>query len=194
MPTRSPEEERMRRSTRRKLDKVGVTAIALGCVVMAVFGLKTLVGGDSTPDSTTSGEEAFIPYETNLSPEAVIAPSTPAPSATSPTGTVGDPLAGVRRFGVAGGDNTPHKVTIKLTSDGSMYIGFRFFKGDEGYRYASKSVSISNTVNGSGPLAQVGVKYQQNASYARCQIFVDGIEIVSHTTRGTKYQVTVCTS
>lgn len=184
----------MRRSTRRKLDKIGIVSIAIGCVVLAGFGLKTLIGSGSDSESASTDTEAFIPYETNVIPEENITQTKPTPSVTPLTGTVGDPLSGVRKFGAAGGDNTPHKVTIKLTSDGSMYLGFRFFEGAEGYRYGTRSISISDTVRGSGPLVQVGVKYQQNASFARCQIFVDGVEIVSRTTRGTKYQVTVCTA
>lgn len=184
----------MRRSTRRKLDKIGLASIAVGVVVLGAFGLKTLMGSGSGPESSESSEQAFIPYETTLLPETTITPSTPAPSPTPLTGTVGDedPLAGVHRFGIAGDDNTPHKVTITLQSDGSMYFGFRFYKGDEGYRYASNKISITNTVRGSRTLVQVGVKYQQNATYAKCTISVDGVPIVTHTTKGTKYQVTVC--
>ncbi len=81
MSTRSVEEEPMRRSTRRKLDKIGLATISVGVVVLAAFGLKTLMGSGSDPESTESSEQAFIPYETNILPEATITPSTPAPSA-----------------------------------------------------------------------------------------------------------------
>ncbi|GAA3512163.1 hypothetical protein GCM10022234_03420 [Aeromicrobium panaciterrae] len=184
----------MRRSTRRKLDKIGLATIAVGVVVMGAFGLKTLMDSGSDPAAGTPDGQAFIPYETDLEPETTITPSTPATTPIPLTGTVGDedPLAGVRRFGIAGDDNTPHKVTITLQSDGSMYFGFRFYKGDEGYRYASRKISITNTVRGSRTLVQVGVKYQQNATYAKCTISVDGVPIVSRSTKGTKYQVTVC--
>ena len=184
----------MRRSTRRKLDTFGLATIAVGVVVIAALGLKMLMNSGSDLESTDGGEQAFTPYETKLLPEATITPSAPTPSETPLTSTVGneDPLAGVRRFGIAGDDNTPHKVTITLQSDGSMYIGYRFYKGDEGYRYASKKISITDTVRGSRTIAQVGVIFQQNATYAECTISVDGVPIVTRTTKGTKHRVTVC--
>lgn len=186
----------MRRSTRRKLDKIGLATVSAGVVVLAAFGLKTLMDSGPDPESSRSGEQAFIPYETTVLPETTITPSTPASSPTPLTGTVGDdPLAGVGGFGPGQADIAPHKVTVSITSDGAVHLGFRFYKGGSGYRFADRTFSMTKTVRGTRPyLAQVAAKLQPTATWAKCSISVDGVVVVRGSTSEKYPNFTVCTA
>lgn len=179
----------MHRSTRRKLDKIGLASAAVGAVVLVAFGLSTLRGGDSDGDPSADSTEAFVPYETEVLPEEpTITPSTPA-SGKSPA-LLTDALDSVGKFG-KGGDNSVHKVVLTAKSDGGIYVGYRLRGGREGIQVAEKKFAYSNSARGPLPIAQLGVQILSTATYATCTISVDGVVVSTKTVRGT-YRVLVC--
>lgn len=161
----------MRRSTRRKLNNIGVALMVLGCVLMAAFALKTLIGGSPEPETSSTGEEAFTPFETNIIPDE---PPDAAPSTEAPPD----------------GGSGAHKVKIRIESDGAVRIGYRFQDGPEGFKNTDKSFSMTETVRGAGPFAQVGVQLQ-GATRASCTISVDGVEKSTSKTSGNS-PIAVC--
>lgn len=142
----------MRRSTKRKLNNLGLVAMIIGAVVIGAFGLKLIL--DTSPDVPKASETLEAP---GIDDET----STPTPVA-QPTAT-----------STALSDGQ-HEVKISVESDGGIRVGFRFTGGDEGVKDATKTFSRTANVSGSTGLAQVGVQLLDNASFATCTITVDG--------------------
>lgn len=175
------------------LREAAAAAMVAGTLLITVGGLLMFHGDGSDPATSKdrTGSQASVPFGTDTNEVEAVKPlPSPTPSPT-PTAQADTSLGFKKPFGKAAGDNTPHSVTITIKSDGAVYIGFRFYQGTKGYRFANRSFTITRTVHGAKPLAQVGVKYESNATYATCSISVDGVVINSNRT-GKKFAVTVC--
>lgn len=169
--------------------------MALGTVVLLASGFVMLRGDSSDGDSASDAlgsPDAFVPYDDDAGSEpAVDEDDTASPG---PGGTPED-FASTRNdsFGKYLGDTGPHKVRITVTSDGAIYVGYRFYKGSQGLKYANKSFSVSETVKGGRGVAQVGAQVLDTASYATCSISIDGV-VVTTNRASKRFAVAVCTA
>lgn len=91
------------------------------------------------------------------------------------------------------GSNRLHTVTLRIVSDGAVNVGYRYRGGEgDGQQLANRSLTLTRTVRGPLPVAQVAVQVLSNATYAKCSISIDGIVVNSYTASGGGY-VAVCT-
>ena len=182
----------MRRSTRLKLDKVGLASIALGCVLLVAFGLKAVVGDGSDGDPPSAdGQAAFRPFGA----DSVLEDGEVTPQATQggdplAPGALGSALSAAGTFGELK-DNNLHTVVLTATSDGGMYVGWRFRGGGKGVKVADRSTVVKKSVYGPLPVAQFGVQLFSSATYGTCTLSVDGVVVSTKTVRG-EHNVVVC--
>lgn len=185
-------------TSRTRAQKAAVAAMALGGVAIASALLAMLLGGSSTDDDrATAPPSTTAPFEVFDAPPAGEPAVTDVPTST-PTPSQDNPLALLGKgagdpFATTSGDTSKHRVTVTFTSDGSLYAGYRFRNGGDGIQVADKTLTITRTVRGPLPVALAGVQALGNATYATCEIQVDGVTTIKQTAKGTNY-VTVCTS
>ena len=175
----------------RRRRKAAIAATLMGAVLICAALLTGLGGGEeATPSQTESNAPQRVePFDDGVGGTDDRAASAGRSDVLSQlTGTSGgDPFTRA-----AGSDNTVHDVVIRFVSDGGMYAGWRYrTKGGEGLKVASKSLTLSRKVRGGLPVAQAAVQTLSSATYSRCTIFVDGVEVSSQTAKGPN-RVTVC--
>ena len=168
--------------------------MVVGAVVVVVSGF-LMVRGGSTADPSVSdsgGSDAFVPYDDPTVDPAAIEKTepTPEPGGKNPLTVVSK---GNEGWGKTTGDTGPHEVTISVTSDGAIYVGYRFWKGKSGLKFAEKSFSTTQTVHRGRGVAQVGAQVLDTATYATCTISVDGV-VVTTNRASKKLAVAVCTA
>lgn len=93
------------------------------------------------------------------------------------------------------GDTRLHKVTVSVTGDGALNIGYRFRDGkDADSRVVTRSFSYTRSVHGPLPVVQIGVQVLYNATYATCSITIDGTTTVTRRSATGPGHIAVCTS
>ena len=107
----------------------------------------------------------------------------------------GKVFSNVNPFATGYGDSRLHTVTLSVSGDGALSIGYRFRDGKSGdSKVVNRSFSTTRSVHGPLPVAQIGVQVLSNASYATCSITIDGTTTTSHKSRIGPGHVVVCTS
>ncbi|MCW2749074.1 MAG: hypothetical protein JWR83_184 [Aeromicrobium sp.] len=169
---------------------VAIAATSLGCVMLLVAGFMIWNGNSSNSTNGVDGN-ALAPYQGNTNDFENLRPTQAPASGVSLPGfttgaSAGDPFAN------SVGDSSIHRVTISVTSDGAIYVGYRYRNGKKGVKVANGSFSDSRTLHGPLPLAQVGVQVIGNGTYAICSVTIDGAKVVTYTAKGAGH-VVVCT-
>jgi hypothetical protein len=165
-------------------------AMAVGAVLIVVT-LLVMWLGSSDDDKLTSNQDlensqGLQPYNPDL-----VESKSPGSVSTKKNG-LNTMVGGTDPFAKSTGDDTPHKVQIKFTSDGALYAGWRYrTKGGEGVKVAEKSLTVGKTVRGGLPAAQAAVQVLRTATYATCTIYIDGVAVTTQTAKGANH-VTVC--
>lgn len=101
--------------------------------------------------------------------------------------------AGSGALTASSGRGAKHRVTIRVTADGSMYVGFLFRDGlGAGVFVTSNRYQVSRVVRGELTAAKVGLQVV-DSTRATCAIYIDGKKVTSHTARG-RGEFTSCTA
>jgi hypothetical protein len=174
-----------------RVQQVSMAALVIGAGVIIVVLLRMWLGGSSDDDKALlpddfGGSQSLSPQDTGIE-------DTDKPEAITDDGLNSALNAGGSDpFADGSSDQTVHKVVIRFTSDGAMYTGWRYrTKGGGGTKIASRTLEVSRTVQGALPVAQAAVQVLQTATYAKCTIIVDGVEVTTQTAKGVNH-VTVC--
>jgi hypothetical protein len=165
-------------------------AIALVVVVAGVvaIGLAMFAGSGSdgaTPDSSRNNE-AIDPVEPIDPDDADADDPKDLKDSINPLSPLADP------FATSFGGNFKHKVTVRVSADSALRYGVRFRDGYETDKIVQGGATITRTVKGGFPLAQVGMRTAPNSTRGSCSISIDGVEVSGHTTHKS-LGVVVCT-
>ena len=164
-------------------------AIALVVVVAGVvaIGLALFAGSGSdgaTPDS--SRPQAIDPVEPIDPDDADADDPQELKDTLNPLSPLADP------FATSYGGNFTHKVTVRVSADSALRFGVRFRDGYETDKIVQGGATITRTVKGGYPLAQVGMRTAPNSTRGSCSITIDGVKVSSYSTNK-RLGVVVCT-
>lgn len=176
----------------RRVDAAALGAIIVGCIMLAIAGIVYLKGdsSDSTNPFEHPNSSARQKYQTDTKglgiPRPTQRPATDGslPGFQQPTGTR-DP------FAKAIGDSSIHKVTISVTSDGAVYVGYRYRSGGTGLKVMDQTFSRTQNERGPLPVVELAVRVIGNSTYATCTVTIDGTKVVSQTAKGGGH-ITIC--
>ena len=189
---------RLPKSTR---SRVWLALGALGIVAVIAFGITAYnlwqdgnspSASGSSKDKTTNPLDGPSDYPTS---EGTATPKIKGLSAKDAALLAsGKGISDKNPFSSSFGDTRLHTVTIRVSGDGAVYVGYRYRDGKaSNSRVISRSFSTSRSVHGPLPVAQVGVQVMTSGTYATCSILIDGVVVNSSTAHGANH-VTVCTS
>lgn len=167
---------------------IAVIAVVVGAVVIVL----AIIGGSGGDDSTngsngSSTDDLPQGAQTNLTPS-------PLPSGDFGSKSGGTPLLDTLKnpFSAGYGSNIPHKVTVTLRADGAFRFGIRFRDGKGTIeKLATGQYTITRTVKGQFPVAQVGMQNGFDVTGGSCSITIDGVEFAHNPSRG-RFGVAVC--
>jgi hypothetical protein len=161
---------------------VGLSALAVLCVVILVWGMSG--GGSSSPSAepTLGGPSLAVPTATPSKKLTAL----PSPGSPTSVGSFQDfPTAGMGNLAPgllgSGGSNglPPHRVVIAAGSDGPLLgVGWRIPTGDgarkgKDFSYR-KTFRHSTTAYGRPDYAQLYTRVGPDSSYLWCTVSVDG--------------------
>lgn len=107
-------------------------------------------------------------------------------------GTISDPNDPFSQPG-SSDPNEVHSVTVSASANDAIYVGYRFRDGKgSGLKVATRSFSLTRSVKGSLPVAQVGAQAIGSSTSVTCTITVDGVVTARYTAKGGG-GVAVCT-
>ena len=163
---------------------LAVTAMVVGLAVIAL----ALVGG-----SGSSGGGAASSKDKAIEP---VAPIDPEDKVARDLGDDDDEVIDpMDPFAKSFGVKVKHKVTVRVSANGTVFVKTRYRGGKSSQRAVTGSYSATSTIKGASPIASVAIQLPPNlpgaASSARCRIVVDGIEVADKTTTESG-SVTVC--
>ena len=168
--------------SRRSAWALVVVVAGLVAIGLALFGGSGSDG--ATPDS--SRPEAINPVEPIDPDDADAKEPKDLRDVVNPLSPLADP------FATSYGGNFKHKVTVRVSADSALRYGVRFRDGYETDKIVQGGATITRTVKGGFPLAQVGMRTAPNSTRGSCSISIDGVEVSSHTTNKS-LGVVVCT-
>lgn len=175
------------RHSRRRGQRIAVTATVLGTILLLVGAYMMFVENDDDEPTATG------PTAPNVSLQPIQPPRDEVPEGFEEffdrdggITVTGDPLKN------AGTGTTVHHVVITLTSDGPMKYVYRTQHGDTPVRVANRQTSKTYNLRGPRAVAQAFVQVSNGSTYATCTITVDGVRASTSTARQL-YEVVVCT-
>lgn len=178
----------------KRVDAAALGAVIVGCVMLAIAGVFYLKGdsSDSKNPFEHPGSSASGKYQSDS--EGIQNPKpTQRPNGNGSLPGFQQPGVSKDPFAKAIGDSSMHKVTITFTSDGPMYLGYRYRSGKTGVRVANHSFSSTKNERGPLPVVELAVRVIGTSTYAKCSITIDGTEVESQTAKGSGH-ITVCLS
>jgi hypothetical protein len=173
--------------SRRTWIAVGVVAVGAVVIVLALVGGSG--GGSSSTDASSGSSSEDLPQDvqTDLTPS-------PIPTDDFGKGSSKTPLLDTLKnpFSAAYGSNIPHKVTVTVKADGAMRFAVRFRDGKGTIeRVVAGGYSVTRTVKGPFPIAQVGMQNGPDVSAGSCSITIDGVQFSHNPAKG-RFGVAVC--
>src|SRR5690349_22050353 len=167
---------------------IAVAAVAVGAIVI-VLALVGGSGGSSSNGASDGSSTDDLPQgvQTNLTPS-------PLPSGDFSSKSGGTPLLDTLKnpFSAAYGSNIPHKVTVTVKADGALRFAVRFRDGKGTVeRVVAGGYSVTRTVKGPFPIAQVGMQNGPDVSAGSCSITIDGVRFSHNPAKG-RFGVAVC--
>ena len=171
-----------------ELSRKQVIALVVVIAGLVAILLAMLSGSDSSDGATSgSGSNQAIEPVAPIDPNDADADD---PAALKKNANPLSPLADP--FATSYGGNFKHKVTVRVSADSALRYGVRFRDGYEADKIVAGGATITRTVKGGFPLAQVGVRTAPNSTRGSCSVTIDGVQVSSHSTnRG--LGVVVCT-
>jgi hypothetical protein len=165
---------------------IAVAAVTVGAVVI-VLALVGGSGGSSDGASGSSTDDLPPGVQSDLTPS-------PLPSGDFDSKTGGTPLLDTLKnpFSAAYGSNIPHKVTVTVKADGALRFAVRFRDGKGTIeRVVAGGYSVTRTVTGPFPIAQVGMQNGPDVTGGSCSITIDGVRFSHNPAKG-RFGVAVC--
>lgn len=167
---------------------IAVIAVVVGAIVI-LLALVGGSGGSSSNGASDGSSTDDLPegVQTNLTPS-------PIPSGGFDSKTGGTPLLDTLKnpFSAAYGSNIPHKVTVTVKADGALRFAVRFRDGKGTIeRVVAGGYSVTRTVKGPFPIAQVGMQNGPDVSAGSCSITIDGVRFSHNPAKG-RFGVAVC--
>jgi hypothetical protein len=167
--------------------------IALVAVIAGIVAITlALLGGSGSSDGATGGSgtkdnnQAIDPVDPIDPNDADADNPKDLLKSANPLSPLADP------FATSFGGNFKHKVTVRVSADTALRYGVRFRDGFEDDKIVTGGATITRTVTGGFPLAQVGMRTAPNSSRGTCSITIDGVQVSSYTTHK-RLGVVVCT-
>jgi hypothetical protein len=171
--------------SRRSVIALVVVIAGMVAIALALFGGSGSSNG-ATGGSNGSTNRAIDPIAP-IDPDDADAKDPQAlRDATNPLSPVADP------FATSYGGNFKHKVTVRVSSDSALRYAVRFRDGYEADKVVSGGATITRTVKGGFPLAQVGLRTAPNSKRGSCSITIDGVKVSGNSTNKS-LGVAVCT-
>lgn len=170
-----------------ELSRRQAIALVVAVAGLVAIGLALFAGSGSdgaTPESNNN--QAIDPVEPIDPDDADADDPKDLKDAINPLSPLADP------FATSYGGNFPHKVTVRVSADSALRYGVRFRDGYETDKIVQGGATITRTITGGFPLAQVGMRTAPNSRRGSCSISIDGVEVSGHTTNKS-LGVVVCT-
>jgi len=178
---------------RRKPGLTKPTLVALVVVVAGALAMTVaLLSGSGSPNGGASGQNG---ENRAIEPVAPINPSDA--EATQPADVGGKPLDVTNPFAVSFGAAGRRTVTVRVSGDGAVNVGVYYRdKKEPTQRLVTGSFSKTRTFEGRFPMVAVAIQVPGNvpgtATRATCTIEIDGIEVVTKSTKRAGALPTLC--